>query len=165
MMPQLILLIGLPASGKSTLARQIISQDSGCLLISTDAIRAELFGDEAIQGPWLQVWSRVQQEFEEAVVGGFRVVYDATNVRRKQRQEAIARARKTGFTHIIGCWLDVPLEICLQRNTQRQRQVPEEVIFKMYRQLTDAPPSLEEGLDKLVRVDGQKDFSVLTFEI
>ena len=48
---QLILLIGLPGSGKSSLAEQLVAQSPGSAIISTDAIRAQLFGDEGIQGP------------------------------------------------------------------------------------------------------------------
>ena len=45
-------LIGLPGSGKSTFARQWVEYDPNCIIISTDTIRAELFGDETIQGDW-----------------------------------------------------------------------------------------------------------------
>lgn len=151
-MTRLIIFIGLPASGKSTLARQIIAQYPQCQLISTDAIRAKLFGDEAIQGPWLQVWQQVQQQFHQAVTQKSLAIYDATNAQRRRRREAIAFARETGFSHITGLWLDKSLELCLERNKQRQRQVPEAVILKMYRQLTDTPPSCEEGLDELKRI-------------
>jgi len=78
-------------------------------------------------------------------------IYDATNVLRKSRREAIALARTTGFTHITGVWFDLPLEVCLQRNQQRDRQVPSEVILQMNRQLQDAPPDLRDGLDYLIR--------------
>ncbi|OZH52882.1 ATPase AAA [Hydrocoleum sp. CS-953] len=151
-MTRLIILIGLPASGKSTLAKKILTRYPQCQLVSTDAIRAQLFGDEAIQGPWLQVWQQVQQQFHEAVSQTSLAIYDATNAQRGGRKEVINLARETGFSHITGIWLDKSLELCLQRNKQRKRQVPEEVIIKMYRQLTDAPPSCEEGLDELKRI-------------
>ncbi|MGD1714864.1 AAA family ATPase [Dapis sp. BLCC M172] len=151
-MTRLIILIGLPASGKSTLAKKILTRYPQCQLVSTDAIRAQLFGDEAIQGPWLQVWQQVQQQFHEAVSQTSLAIYDATNAQRGGRKEVINLARETGFSHITGIWLDKSLELCLQRNKQRKRQVPEEVIIKMYRQLTDAPPSCKEGLDELKRI-------------
>ncbi|NEP91214.1 MAG: AAA family ATPase [Okeania sp. SIO2C2] len=151
-MSKLIILIGLPASGKSTLARKIVTRYPQCQLISTDAIRAQLFGDEAIQGPWLQVWQQVQQKFYQAVRQTSLAIYDATNAQRRQRRQVIDLAKESGFTHLTGLWLDKSLELCLTRNQQRQRQVPEEVIMKMYRQLTDAPPSCEEGLDILKRI-------------
>ncbi|MGK7922301.1 MAG: AAA family ATPase [Trichodesmium sp.] len=146
------MMIGLPGSGKSTLAKKIIIRYPGYKLISTDVIRAQLFGDEAIQGPWLQVWNQVGQEFQEAVAQTSPTIYDATNAQRRHRKEVIEFAKETGFSYIIGLWLDKSLELCLERNKQRHRQVPEEVIMKMYRQLSDAPPSCEEGLDELKRI-------------
>jgi predicted kinase len=131
---------------------------STCRSISTDAIRAHLFGDEAIQGSWLKIWLEIRREFQEAVsqISSGEIefaLYDATNVVRKQRRQAIALARKMGFTDITGIWMDVPIEICLERNQQRLRRVPEEAILRMARRLSGAPPSLEEGLDRLIHTD------------
>ncbi len=148
-MRRLIILIRIPASGKSTLAKRIVTRYPQCLLISSDAIRAKLFGDEAIQGPWFQVWQKVKQQFHQALSINSLAIYDATNAQRRQRRQVIDMARETGFNHITGLWLDKPLELCLERNRQRQRQIPEEVIIKMYRQLTETPPTIQEGLDKL----------------
>lgn len=154
----LIFLIGLPGSGKSTIARSILATHADAVIISTDAIRAQLFGDDAIQGTWFKVWLEVRQQFQCAVQQTSRgqapfAIYDATNAVRKQRRAAIALARKTGFTHITGIWLNVPLALCLERNQQRSRVVPEAVILRMHRRLLGAPPALEEGLDRLIELD------------
>ncbi|MBO1350917.1 MAG: AAA family ATPase [Hormoscilla sp. GUM202] len=146
-MTRLILLIGLPGSGKSTLAHQLIAEWPSYQLVSTDAIRAQLFGSEAIQGEWLRVWRQVQRQFQTAVAQKATVIYDATNAQRCQRRWAIALARETGFTHITGIWLRAPLLACLERNRNRPRQVPEEVVFRMHRQLSGAPPAVNEGMD------------------
>lgn len=155
----LVFLIGLPGSGKSTFAACLTAACPGYRLISTDTIRANLFGDEAIQGLWLPVWREVQCQWQQAVqqieagqaVGA---IYDATNAERRQRREAIALARLIGFTLITGLWFDIPLALCLQRNQQRDRQVPEEVIQRMQRQLQGAPPTVQDGFDRLVRCTG-----------
>ncbi len=152
----LTILIGLPGSGKSSFAQRLQAR-SGWRLISTDAIRAHLFGDAAVQGPWLKVWSEVGREFREAVrsiqQGEAREgIYDATNVVRKSRREAIALARESGFTHLTGIWLNEPLSVCLQRNQQRDRQVEAAVIERMNRRLWGAPPSIQEGFDCLIEL-------------
>jgi predicted kinase len=153
-MTKFFLLIGLPGSGKSTLAKQLVTQCPQRRLVSTDAIRGQLFGDEAIQGPWLLVWRETEQQFQRAIATHTTVIYDATNAQRRHRREVITLARDLGFTHIIGIWLKTPVWLCLARNQRRERQVPEDVIFRMYRQLRDAPPSLEEGLDCLICYSG-----------
>jgi len=154
--PLLILLIGLPGSGKSTLAQQLLLEDPRRQLISTDAIRRQLFGDEATQGSWFLIWQELHRQLQQAVEQISRssvgvAIYDATNAQRRQRREVIALVRTTGFTQITGLWLDTPVWLCLARNRKRDRQVPEEVIFRMHRQLRDTPPTLKEGLDCLIR--------------
>ncbi len=165
-MAHLILLIGIPGSGKSFVARQLVAECPHRLLIATDTIRAQLFGDEAYQGPWGLIWQEVERQFRQAVTpqrGHFfyghgktslqevpEAIYDATNAARRSRKAAIALAKDTGFSHITGLWIDMPLSLCLSRNRQRQRQVPEEIILQMHQQLTDAPPKLSEGFHRLI---------------
>ncbi len=150
-MTKLILLIGLPGSGKSTLAKQLLAECPQIQLISTDAIRGQLFGNEAIQGSWLLIEREIQRQLQLAVVSSQTAIYDATNAKRSDRRDTIILTRNLGFTHIIGIWLDTPVWLCLARNQKRLHHVPEEIIFRMYRQLRDAPPSVEEGLDCLIR--------------
>lgn len=154
-MTNLILLIGLPGSGKSSLAQQLLVEDLRRQLISSDAIRRQIFGDEAIQGAWLLIWREVERQLQQAVIQIARgvasaAIYDATNAQRRHRREVITLARATGFTKITGLWLDTPVWLCLARNKKRTRSVPDDVIFRMHRQLRDAPPSLLEGLDCLI---------------
>ncbi|MGF1933433.1 MAG: AAA family ATPase [Nostoc sp. ChiQUE02] len=164
-MTKLILLIGLPASGKSTLAKQLLAECPQMQLISTDAIRGQLFGSQAIQGPWLLIWREIERQFQQAMSDNRQGVYtihtaifDATNAQRRHRREVIALARDLGFTHIQAIWVDTPVWLCLARNKRRSRQVPEEIILRMHRQLRDAPPSLEEGLDNLIRLSEKSEY-------
>ncbi|ASC72168.1 hypothetical protein XM38_031220 [Halomicronema hongdechloris C2206] len=152
----MILLIGLPGSGKSTWAQQFVSQHPAYEIVSTDAIRQQLFGDEAVQGSWPQIWRQLQHQLQQNVAAirqGHRqgTIYDATNVRRRHRRDAIALARHLGFDSITALWFDIPLAICLQHNQMRSRRVPDEVIERMHRQLQGAPPAHWEGFDAIHR--------------
>ena len=125
-------------------------------LISTDRIRAQLYGDEAIQGHWGTIWVEATTQFERHVeliragnLGGS--LYDATNTRRRDRHLVIQVARKAGFNTIFGMWFDVPLKTCLARNQSRARQVPTVVIERMARQLAGAPPHWLEGFTAVFR--------------
>jgi predicted kinase len=158
-MTKLFLLIGLPGSGKSTVAKQLLAECPQMQLISTDVIRGQLFGSEVIQGPWLLIWGEVERQFKQAMgydappeanATSKTAIYDATNAQRHHRRELITLARNLGFTHITGIWVQTPVWLCLARNQRRNRQVPEEIILRMHRQFRDAPPSLEEGLDCLI---------------
>jgi predicted kinase len=152
--PRLLLLIGLPGSGKSTLAQHLVNHCPTRHLISTDAIRAALFGDEAIQGTWSLIWDELGQQFQRAIVQikhgeASEAIYDATNAVRRQRRQVMMLARACGFSELVGLWLDVPLNVCLERNQKRDRQVPEAVILRMHRCLQGAPPDLQEGFKGL----------------
>jgi predicted kinase len=155
---KLFLLIGLPGSGKSTLAKQLVTKCPQMQLISTDAIRGQLFGSEATQGPWLLIWGEIERQFQQAVATDKTTIFDATNAQRRQRREIITLAREVGFTHITGLWVKTPVWLCLARNQKRQRQVPQDVIWRMYRQLRDAPPSLEEGIDHLIYFPERREY-------
>lgn len=147
-------MIGIPGSGKSTWAAGMQQLQPDAVVISTDRIRAMLFGDETIQGPWFLVQRETQRQLQQAhqqiqLGQSPLAIYDATNAKRRYRRDLIAQVRSIGFTQITGVWLNPPLELCLLRNIQRSRQVPEAVIQRMYRQLWSCPPRLREGIDRL----------------
>lgn len=157
------MMAGLPGSGKSTWVAQFLRAHPDYRSVSTDDCRARLYGDAALQGDWRQVWAYVQTEWQqglEAITQGTLtgLIYDATNARRRHRREAITAARQMGFGPIVLVWIDVPLSVALERNRQRQRQVPDEVIAAMHRSLQGSPPALADGADHLVRL-GSDDLS------
>jgi predicted kinase len=156
-MPELHLLIGIPGSGKSTYAAGWSSTSPGRSVVSTDAIRATLFGDASIQGSWRLVEREVERQFRQRVQISqpwtrSLTLYDATNARRDQRQHMISLARSCGFTSITGIWLPISLGVALARNQRRDRRVPDSVIVQMHHDLCEAPPQLGEGFDVLVRL-------------
>lgn len=156
-MVRLILLVGLPGSGKSSLATVLLQHCPQRRLIATDMIRSQLFGDAAMQGHWLKIWREVGRQFQQTtqqiLIGqASEAIYDATNAVRRDRRRAIVLARACGFTTIIAVWLNTPLAVCLERNRQRDRHVPEAVILGMHRRLMGAPPSLIDGCDRLIEI-------------
>ena len=153
-----IMLVGVPGSGKSTWARNYTESHPGYYLVSTDQIRNSLYGNQAIQGNWRQVWQQVLHQWRQGIklshLGKLNgVIYDATNARRRNRRQVIAAARHLGFNYITLVWFDVPLAVSLKRNQQRSRQVPPDIVVTMQRQIEGAPPSFSEDVDQILRIN------------
>ena len=153
------LLIGPPASGKTTLARTLAPLLTApgappALVLSTDAIRAEVFGDAAVQGPWIDIQQRLRQRLIEAVAAGIPVIIDATHARRPWRLAITQALPLPAPVEWIGWWLYTSLPTCLEWNRRREHQVPEAVIQEMAAALADPHfgPSRAEGFAALCAV-------------
>ncbi len=145
-------LMGCPASGKSTLASLLHQAIPQSQIISTDKTREELFGASDKQGDWALVKERVFVQIVQAISDGKQIIYDATNAKKVWRTELLSELKQFDKLKIIGWHLQTPLEICYQRNSQRQRQVPLEVIYTYYLALQEFPPSKNEGFTELYQV-------------
>lgn len=156
-------LIGLPASGKSTLAEQLAKLGTEYTIISTDQIRKELFGDESIQGNWLDIENIALSRIKSADESGKIIIYDATNIKRAYRLDFLAKANQiTGKSLQWIAWqLDTPLETCQRRNKKRQRQVPAEIIDTMSVSLKQFPPEIAEGFISVKQINLTSDLPTL----
>jgi predicted kinase len=147
------LLIGPPASGKTTLAG-VLAHLTGAVVLSTDVLRRELFGDAAVQGPWRDIEALLHERLRAEVAAGVPVIVDATHARRPWRLAITQVLALPAPVEWIGWWLYTPLGQCLQWNHNRRRMVPEPVIREMAAALADPVfgPSRAEGLAALVAV-------------
>lgn len=149
-----VMLVGIPGSGKSTVAKQLAKQSVATSVISTDAIREELYGSESELGTWGDIEAKIRTRLEEANSNGSLIIYDATNYRRGFRGNFLLMAsqyapqRRWTWTCLI---MDTPLEECLERNARRKRQVPEFVIKKMSGVLEREFPSHDEGFETIIK--------------
>lgn len=142
----LYVLCGIPASGKSTWAKDF-AKDGHTEIISTDEIRKELFGNEESQ----QDNNKVFQEAFKRIKTSSKddVVFDATNISAKRRR-ALVREMRPWFYVITAVPFVEPLEVCLKRNGERERKVPEDVIRRMF--CNYAIPTKDEGFDHVASV-------------
>ena len=136
------LLIGQPASGKTTLAKALAPLlaspgEPPALVLSTDVIRAEVFGDAAVQGPWEDIQQRLHQRIQEAVAAGIPVIVDATHARRPWRLAMTQALPLPAPVEWIGWWLYTDLPTSLTWNARRERAVPVPVIQEMAAALGD----------------------------
>ena len=124
-------------------------------VISTDAIRAELWGSEQIQGDWAAIEERLDQRVRSSLWQKTSVIVDATHARRQWRERQLQISDVPENISWIGWWLQTPLEICLHWNTKRRRHVPEDVIHKLAASLWNPSehPNHHEGFDHIVDIN------------
>ena len=153
------LLIGQPASGKTTLAKVLAPLltapgEPPAQVLSTDAIRAEVFGDAAVQGPWVDIQQRLHQRIQECVAAGIPVIVDATHARRAWRLAITQALPLPAPVEWIGWWLYTDLPTSLTWNANRERAVPVPVIQEMAAALADPHfgPSRAEGFAAICAV-------------
>ncbi len=176
-------LIGAPGSGKSTLAIALAKQGN-YQIVSTDQVRAKLFGDAAIQGDWSLIQAEVLSQIREAIcadservasltqqrfaiASGQSVIYDATNAKRVWRMNLLMRLAEENC-YWMGWYLQTPLETCKVWNQKRERQVPEAVIETMFKYLEEFPPIAAEGfaaVNELKLVKGEFDLEAIQKKI
>ena len=143
--PKLILLCGIPGSGKSTYGKNYIEKHANTIHLSSDAIRKELYGDENIQGNPGEVFTLMQKRAVEALNDGYDVIYDCTNITRKDRAGIIGTCPKFAKIECHIIW--APIEECIKRDDSRDRTVGKEVIDRMLKRFQS--PFFDEGLDAI----------------
>ena len=105
--PTLIMMVGLPRSGKSTWARE-----QGVPIVCPDAIRLALHGHRFLQSaePW--VWAMAHLMVESLFRAGHEwVVLDATNNTRRRRKEWLNSPTWKVKVKVI----DTPAYKCIER--------------------------------------------------
>lgn len=149
-MKRIILMIGVPGSGKTTLAKKIA--EKGFHYINADGIREELYGNAAEQGDKEEVFNLFFERLEELMKAGTDVIIDNTNLNPKQRKPILERAEQFGYTDVQLWLLDVPLDLCLARNKSRERIVPEDIVSNMFMELNrSGRPKRLEGKVVIIR--------------
>lgn len=144
-MNKLFLMIGIPASGKTSLAEDIAKSEDA-IIVSSDNIRKELYGDENIQGDNNKVFRILEDRIIKGLKANKNMIYDATNISYKRRMAFLQRIKKLDVEK-IAVMVATSYEDCIVRNSQRERKVPEEVIKRMYQSFY--VPQYFEGWDDI----------------
>ena len=137
----IITFCGIPGSGKTTLSKRIADKHNATLYCYDDLPNANLPSkkDEVRQSMWKDVLHDINQ--------GKTVVVDdllTTVEMRKNMLNALAEAKCRKVIIVM----QTPFDICLQRNANRKRRLPEQFLYNFHDRYV--PPSLDEGWDEII---------------
>ncbi len=148
---ELIIFVGLQASGKSTFYRARFAA-------THEHVSKDLFRNNKNRN------RRQRQLIETALQTGNSVVVDNTNPTVEERQPLIRLGREYG-AKIVGYYFESQVRKCLDRNRQRtgKARVPDVALYATAKKLTR--PSYSEGFDRLyvVRITSDSEFEVHTY--
>ncbi len=135
-MGTLIITRGLPASGKTTWAREIQAAGENILIVCRDDIR-EMLHNNTFSHENEKITNKVRDfSIREGLKADRTVICADTNI----SLNVVAHLKKIAAQHdalvyIEDKFLDVPFEVCIERDRNRPDSVGEDVIVKMARQL------------------------------
>ena len=149
-MNKIIMLIGAAASGKSTAAPKIAAKHQNAVILSTDRIRAALYGAEHIQGDLQEIEAVLYDRIKNAIKQNKNIILDSTHFKKEYRAKIIKNFAK--YSEFSAYFFNYPFSVIYKRNKERARRVPFEVLAAMYKELKKAPPLLSEGFKNIIKV-------------
>lgn len=132
----LSLCIGASASGKSTYAKQF-GELTKSMVVNTDQIREEILGNVNDQTQNGRIFDIARRRVNDFLGKKQSVIVDATNMTYKDRNGFINIGNKYSVPILAHVFL-TPLSKCIERNSLRERKVPEEIIKRQYERMEPA---------------------------
>lgn len=161
-MSKLIIMVGLPGSGKSYWANNLYNELNQSLeptvILSSDNYRKKMYGDESDQTHNNEVFSALYSDMRKYLSDGKNVIFDATNTTLKARRRIFNEIHGIkDINYIIAYVICPPIEKCYEQNNMRERRVQNYVIDKFYRSFQF--PQMFEGFDMIWVNDGNEEYA------
>lgn len=155
-MTTLYVMVGVSGSGKSTIAQELVNkshEEPKPIIVSSDSIREELFGDVNDQEHNSEVFSEVHKRIK-ANIKTRSVIVDATNITVKSRRAILNCVPKNCDIRVVAMVMTTSIGNCKALNAKRDRVVPDYVIDRQVGKFEI--PFYEEGFNEitLVALDG-----------
>jgi predicted kinase len=133
---QIILMIGIPAAGKSTWCKEFIKNNSDYVRVCRDSYRLMLQFSQFLdyRGEKL-VTDMLYNDINLALDAGYNIIIDQTNCKAKYLNEFIKR-----YDYIADISIkifDVDVNTAIERDLNREATVGEEVITRMFADYTN----------------------------
>ena len=145
----LVIMCGIPGSGKSTYAKNFLTARSDIKYISRDEIRFSYLKDNDSYFKYEKI---VYEDFcsltKKYLEENYTVIADATFLNKKSRKMFLDKINIKPYK-LIAKVINTPFETCVKRNAKREGRlrVPYEVMVNMHESFEY--PTVEEGFDKV----------------
>lgn len=156
--PQIIMLVGLPGSGKSTFVSNYRLKKHG-IVASTDNIIEEKAKEEGLSYnemfkklPFSDVEKQMKQEIIKAGKEGTNIIVDQTNMSTKSRAKKMDLVPKKFDRYAIVFWPDIKevYKRLEKRKKETGKEIPQKVINSMLANYV--PPTAGEGFKSIIFV-------------
>jgi predicted kinase len=157
-MPELVMLCGIPCSGKSTYVEKLKKLDywKDSVVLSTDdyiekvAQENNTTYNEIFEDCISEATRQLELAFIEAKDKGKNIIWDQTNLSVKARKKKLSKLPSFYPRGVI--YFPISLEEALERNENREgKYIPKSVLKRMWHQFEI--PTLEEDFDYVEKVD------------
>ncbi len=131
---KMLIMRGLPGSGKSTWANEYLEQYRlirPTAYVNKDSIRASMSPNHEEIDEY-KVHFRMLELIAQGIHDNVDILVDNMNLKDRDIRQLTKIADEAGYHVEIYDFRDVPLEVCLDRNSKRGRVVPEDVIRKYH---------------------------------
>lgn len=143
--------VGIPAIGKTTFGKEMAKENPYLILINSDMIRKEIFGDQndSDSDRWGTnvVLREMQRRTEEALKNGFSVYYDGGNTGWGSRTALIKQVREF-VTKIVAIQFPLDTKRAIFQNELRSEKVSNSYISRVASAIS--MPKKEEGFDEII---------------
>lgn len=145
-MHNLIVLVGLPGSGKSTIASTFENFE----IFSSDKYRELLLGNASDQSNNELVFSTLYKNLRSYLLNGGNAILDATNITLKSRLKILDYVKDIPNLSKKCLIVNTPVTTCIKNDSKRERKVGSNIILKIEKSFQC--PQYFEGWDD-IKVD------------
>lgn len=148
-MNKLVIMSGIPGSGKTTYALGVQSALENVAVISSDEVRRDVTGRIDDGSHETMVWQEFEAKIKDAASKHAIVVADSTALTNELRMKW-HRAFRAFFDKIELVYMNIPFSVCWERNLSRERFVPLNPMAGMFKLLEEPSEEVNNSFDSII---------------
>ena len=153
-MNRLVIMVGLPGSGKSTYAKKLLELNEGWEYVSRDEVRYEYVTDQAHYFDHeFEVYKEFCNRIDKHLLNEKTVIADATHLTVGSRQKLLKHLAVVP-DEVCVVIMQTPFQVCFERNAAREGiiRVPDKTMYTMKNNYRVPNPRVETYINRVVYV-------------